>query len=132
MSYSAETIAHAASRGVDVGELPLIVDGCSGGMTWLYAIGGRHVSCEDCCNRHDIDYQFGGSREERRASDKRLRECAARAGKPVPGWLERMRDSKPRRAWIFIWVPPLRRLWRWIRAWVMWVSVRAVGWKWWG
>lgn len=37
----------------------------------------------DCCVAHDKDYYFGGSLRERRASDKRLRECVISKGK---GW----------------------------------------------
>jgi len=41
----------------------------------------------DCCVEHDKDYYFGGSFEERRASDKRLRECVASKGK---GWKRKL------------------------------------------
>ena len=37
----------------------------------------------DCCVAHDKDYYFGGSMKERRASDKRLRDCVQSKGK---GW----------------------------------------------
>lgn len=37
----------------------------------------------DCCVEHDKDYYFGGSLKERRASDKRLRDCVKSKGK---GW----------------------------------------------
>lgn len=37
----------------------------------------------DCCVAHDKDYYFGGSLKERRASDRRLRECVRSKGK---GW----------------------------------------------
>lgn len=113
--YSAETALYAASRGIEADELPLIVDGCSGGLSRLYAIGGRTVSCQECCNRHDIDYQLGGSREERRESDLRLRRCSAGAGLYPAGPLGLA-----------------RRLWRNCRAWLMWAAVRCAGWLWWG
>ncbi len=61
MPYSAETIAYAAGKGIAEDELPLIIDGCSGGISWIYAIGGKAISCQECCNRHDIDYQFGAA-----------------------------------------------------------------------
>lgn len=102
MVYDAKTIAYAASLGIAEAELPLIVNGCSGGVSWLYALGGRHISCEGCCNRHDIDYQLGGTPKERRAADVRLRQCAGAAG----GW-------------------------RVVRAWGMWAAVRLAGrWYW--
>ncbi|NOT46418.1 MAG: hypothetical protein HOP17_01525 [Acidobacteria bacterium] len=41
----------------------------------------------DCCVAHDKDYYFGGSLKERRASDKRLRECVRSKGK---GWTRRL------------------------------------------
>jgi hypothetical protein len=34
----------------------------------------------DCCLAHDRDYYRGGTREERRASDKRLKECVRARG----------------------------------------------------
>lgn len=37
----------------------------------------------DCCVEHDKDYYFGGSLKERKASDKKLRECVRSKGK---GW----------------------------------------------
>lgn len=100
--YSEETRAYAEKRGIDPIDLPLIVDGCSGGLSWLYAFGGKTLSCEECCNRHDIDYTLGGSSKDRRLADKRLRECAAQGG----GW-------------------------KTVRAWIMWVFVRLFGWAFW-
>lgn len=34
----------------------------------------------DCCIAHDRDYYRGGTKEERRASDKRLRQCVRAKG----------------------------------------------------
>lgn len=34
----------------------------------------------DCCLAHDRDYYRGGTKEERRASDKRLRQCVRAKG----------------------------------------------------
>jgi len=34
-----------------------------------------------CCIAHDIDYWQGGTKDQRLASDKRLRSCVARVGK---------------------------------------------------
>lgn len=41
----------------------------------------------DCCVAHDKDYYFGGSLKERRASDKRLRDCVMSKG---TGWRRRL------------------------------------------
>ncbi len=82
MKYDAQTITYAACKGIAEDELPLIIDGCSGGISWIYAIGGKAISCQEYCNRHDIDYELGGTDDDRRAADDRLRECAGKAG----GW----------------------------------------------
>ena len=116
MSYGEKTIAHALERGIAEPEinLPMIVDGCSGGLSWLYALGGRHISCEDCCNIHDIDYHMGGGFWDRWTADRELRQCAAKAGSFPPGIKGRTRC-----------------VWRHFRAWVMWIAVRLFGWKYW-
>lgn len=101
-TYSPALIDYAASRGIAADELPLICDGCSGGLSWLYALAGRHISCEDCCNVHDIDYQLGGGKHDRREADARLRDCAAKGGGFRP-----------------------------CRAFVMWAGVRLCGWAYW-
>jgi hypothetical protein len=44
-------------------------------------------SYADCCVEHDKDYYFGGSLQERRASDKRLKECVASKGR---GWKRKL------------------------------------------
>ena len=59
--FSAATIAYAAARGLAEDELPLIIDGCSAGLSRLYAIAGRDLACEGCSDIHDIDYQLGGT-----------------------------------------------------------------------
>lgn len=112
--YSAEVITYAASRGIDAAELPLVSNGCSGGLSWLYALGDKSVSCEDCCHVHDIDYELGGMSRDRAAADRRLRECAARAGAFPPGWRG-----------------IARRMWRGFRAWALWAVVRLCGWWYW-
>ena len=108
--FDPETIAYAASFGYAEDELPLICNGCSGGLSWVYALGGKSISCEQCCHRHDIDYQRGGGSHDRKAADRRLRECAARAGSFPPGWKG-----------------AVRRGWRTFRAWVMWAVIRLCG-----
>ena len=36
-----------------------------------------------CCNAHDLDYWMGGTYEERRASDLRLKQCVSSVGEPT-------------------------------------------------
>lgn len=85
MAFSEETITYAKMRGMDPADLPLVCNGCSGGISPLYAIAGRGISCVECCNRHDIDYALGGSGADRKAADTRLLACALeKAGKN--GW----------------------------------------------
>ncbi len=74
----------------------------SGGVSWAYGLAGRRISCEGCCDIHDLDYQLGGSGKDRRAADKRLRQCMA-----APGG------------------------WKAARAWLMWAAVRLCGWRYW-
>ena len=114
--YSAEIIALAAENGIAADELPLIINGCSGGFSNAYfLVFGRKPSCEDCCNMHDLQYQLGGNRAERKRADVELRECAARAGSFPAGWPGRV-----------------RRIWRVFRAWVMYAAVRLFGGRYWG
>lgn len=113
-SFADTTIAYAASRGIAAEELPLVCNGCSGGLSWLYALGGRTISCEQCCHCHDIDYQLGGTAKDRADADRRLRECAAVAGSFPPGL-----------------TGDARRVWRRMRSWVMWAAVRCCGWHYW-
>lgn len=40
----------------------------------------------DCCEAHDLDYFFGGTRDERRESDKRLYQCVRKK----KGWGHRL------------------------------------------
>ena len=92
-----------------------IMDGCSGGLSAFYKLMWRRdISCLYCCSEHDLAYYEGGSRADRKAADIRLRECAAAAGK-FEGW----------RA-------PFRRVWRWLRAWIMYAAVRLFGGRSWG
>ena len=103
--FSDETIAYAASRGIDEMNLPLVTNGCSGGRSRLYALGDSSISLEQCCHRHDIDYELGGTKEDRKAADRRLRDCALRkAG---------------------------GNAWKRFRARLMWSAVRAFGGAYW-
>lgn len=112
--YAPDLLALAAAHGISPDELPLVVNGCSGGLSRLYALAGRDISCVDCCDRHDLLYQLGGSARDRKAADRELRACAAAAGSFPPGW----------RGYV-------RRLWRGFRAWGMYAVVRVCGrWYW--
>jgi hypothetical protein len=53
-------------------------DGCS-----LFPDSGSDACWADCCVDHDRAYWRGGTAEERRQADARLRECVKRVGKPT-------------------------------------------------
>lgn len=90
-------------------------DACSGGLSWFYKLFMKqNISCHWCCICHDFLYSIGGSGADRKAADKLLRECAARAGK-FEGWRG-----------VF------RRAWRWVRSLVMYAAVRVAGRQYWG
>lgn len=126
--FSLGVVSRAARYGIEYGELPLIINGCSGGMSWAYRLAlGRKPSCEDCCNMHDLLYAIGSAAGTRKAADQELLWCAMRMGKAVPGWLERLRAGFPKIAFCFGWVPPLRQRWRRLRAWAMYAAVRLFG-----
>ena len=113
--YAPEVLALAEENGIPAEDLPLIINGCSGGFSMAYRLAmGRAPSCEACCNMHDLRYQLGGTGEERKAADRALRDCAAKAGSFPDGWRG---DA--------------RRIWRKIRADVLYVTVRVFGrWYW--
>ncbi len=65
-----------------------IVDGCSGGVSWLHKrLFGRDVACVYCCDEHDVAYYEGGGPADRRRADQRMRECVADAGFPLLAWV---------------------------------------------
>lgn len=111
MTY-AEIKRHALELGItrlEYADLPSyepLSDGCSGGLSRLYAIGGHTISCHRACVAHDYLYDQGGTPNDRKKADKLLRRCAARSG-DFTGW-----------------PGPFRRLWRYFRAWVMYAAVR--------
>ena len=41
----------------------------------------------DCCVQHDLYLWAGGSKEERLAVDRQLKECVISKGAPVPAWV---------------------------------------------
>lgn len=106
-----------------------LMNGCSGGLSRFYRLLlGRDISCRYCCDEHDLAYREGGGGRERRLADRRLQRCAARAGKRVPGWLERLRERHPLPARLLGWLPYARQGWRWLRSWLIYAAVRLAGW----
>lgn len=92
-----------------------ICDGCSGGLSWLHIkLFGREIACTYCCNEHDVAYYEGGSPEDRKLADNRLRLCVQQAGK-FTGWRG-----------------PFRRIWRFTLSWIMYAAVRLFGGRYWG
>lgn len=65
-------------------DFPFTTDGCSGGMsrTWRFVFR-RPPPWEGLCVDHDRKYHPGGTREERRAADRELRDAVARKGYPA-------------------------------------------------
>ena len=71
-------------------------DGCSGGMSatyadlpdWVHEKLGKTLPWRQCCVEHDRAYYYGGSREQKIAADKRLKECViAEVGETVAALL---------------------------------------------
>ena len=109
--YSDETYAMALRHKISFANLPMIINGCSGGLSWLYRVGfGKTISCEPCCETHDLWYHIGPNEGTRKAADVKLRECARKAGSFPAGWKG-----------------IARRVWRFIRAWTMYGIIRLVG-----
>lgn len=114
--YSPAVLALAEENGIPAGDLPIIINGCSGGFSKFYRLAfSRMPSCESCCDLHDLHYQLGGSRAARKAADVELRKCAMQAGLFPAGISGKA-----------------RRVWRWLRAWIMYGAVRAFGRRYWG
>ncbi len=73
-----------AARGFPAGKptIPFATDGCTG---WSDKV------IHKCCIVHDMEYWCGGSREDRKQADNRLRECAEAAygeeSGPFLGWM---------------------------------------------
>lgn len=92
-----------------------ICDGCSGGLSWLHIkLFGCDIACVYCCDEHDVAYFEGGSPEDRKLADKRLRLCVQQAGK-FTGW----RGA-------------FRKAWRFALSWIMYAAVRLFGESHWG
>lgn len=110
-NYCTEVLGVAAANGIDEEELPLIINGCSGGLSWFYRMAfNREISCIDCCDVHDLLYHLGGTSNDRKAADILLRKCSMQPGYYSTDWR----------------VLP-RRFWRWIRGWIMYAAVRLFG-----
>jgi hypothetical protein len=94
----ADAIAYCRALGDPAGipERPFVTDGCSAWPdgTW-----------QECCVRHDMAYWCGGTREQRRLADERLRECVAEHS----GWVAALM-----RAGVWAGGPPwFPARWRW-------------------
>lgn len=63
-------------------------DGCSGGVSWIYRrFLRRDTPFEYCCDEHDLAYEEGGARRDRRIADRRFRGCMIDSGRKVRAWL---------------------------------------------
>ncbi|HEU5323093.1 MAG TPA: hypothetical protein VFX28_19970, partial [Methylomirabilota bacterium] len=71
---AARATAACEGRRCEVPPSPFTTDGCSG---WP---DGRWQAC---CVEHDLVYWCGGTAEERRQADARLRACVASTGRPA-------------------------------------------------
>lgn len=98
----AQSLGISHMRQAEVEDYATLSDGCSGGLSRLYALAGRRISCHRACVAHDFLYGWGGDRNARRQADKLLRICAAQSGQGQG----------------------LIRSWRRARAWIMWATVR--------
>lgn len=96
-------------EGVDLADYATLSDGCSGSLSWLYALDGREISCHRCCVVHDYLYDQGGTKKDRKKADQLLQWCAANSG-DFSGWNG-----------------SLKRIWRWMRSWIMYAGVRIAG-----
>ena len=58
-------------------------DGCSGGMSasyaqlpeWVHQKFGEVLPWRQCCVEHDRAYYYGGTRDQKIAADKKLKQC---------------------------------------------------------
>lgn len=92
-----------------------ISDGCSGGLSRFHnLLFGKDIACVYCCDEHDLAYYEGGSGQDRKLADIRLRQCVCASGEF--GGL----------------TAPLRRAWRVCLGWVMYLAVRLFGESHWG
>ena len=105
----AEGLGIAHLRGINLADYEIMSDGCSGGLSWLYALGGKKISCYKCCVAHDFLYGWGGTKKDRKKADQLLQWCAANSG-DFSGWNG-----------------SLKRIWRWMRSWIMYAGVRIAG-----
>lgn len=114
--YNIDLLMLASVHNIPSCDLPLYVNGCSGGLSWAYQLAfGREISCKSCCDMHDLLYTLGAIAGTRREADQALRDCARRAGSFPPG-----------ARGVF------RKAIRWGRARVMYAAVRLFGGSYWG
>ena len=109
--YSKEVLGLADKHSINHEDLPIIINGCSGGLSWIYKLAlGQEPSCEQCCNAHDLRYFVGKAEGTRKEADQKLRDSSRTVGKFPSGWKG-----------------TFRKVWRWFRAWVMYIAVRLFG-----
>lgn len=100
-------------------------DGLSGGVSKLYALLDRLISCHKAGVVHDFLYDRGGTKRDRLMADRLFCYSAALSGSFIPGWLE---DRFKKSTCSLFWLVPFARLnWRVFRAGVMYVAVRLFG-----
>ena len=69
-------------------DYPFTTDGCSGGMTAVWLLVFKRVPpWNDLCIAHDYVYWRGGSAEQRRAADRKLKADVTARGYPKTAWL---------------------------------------------
>lgn len=111
-------------------------DGLSGGVSRLYALCNKLISCHQAGVVHDWLYERGGTGQDRARADRLFCYAAALSGKFIPGRLEkwlrqagstrRARLAIAARNWLAWWLWPFGRLaWRIIRALLMYWAVRC-------
>jgi hypothetical protein len=111
-------------------------DGLSGGVSWLYSLRGKLISCHWAGVAHDCLYARGGTELDRLKADRLFCYAAALSGKVIPGQLEiwlcqagstkRARLAIAARNWLAWWLWPFGRLiWRIMRALIMYWAIRC-------
>lgn len=112
-------------------------DGLSGGVSKLYGLLGRLISCHKAGVAHDWLYERGGTAHDRLMADRLFCYSAAMSGKFIPGWLETWFNQQggklPVRIVISLrntavwWIPFAQLGWCVVRALIMYSAVRVFG-----
>lgn len=75
LSLSLTTFAQSSNEAVEL--KPFVNDYCS---KWPEGQKEEPRQWADCCFTHDMHYWIGGTEEEKKSSDKRLKECVKLSG----------------------------------------------------